>query len=1016
MDLSLRSPHMITTILTTAPLPSMPHADLLLYTARSLQLVPRLLEERILVAFDGFRVEGPSFSSWLHPKCRQRFEDHSLYDRYKQGVKRAILDDWSLARATFVELGRRSCLATLLRAAIEHVDTPFVHVMQADMPLMRAFDVATVLDAMRSHPRDVQLVRLAFKRNVDHEQFAAIVCNHSSAPITLHHGSITLSRSSSWADNNHIATTSHYRHAVLPFVRDGDFPEHAIYCSPLVRPMGTWFLGAAHDGLWVGHLDGRTARLTRSGIALQPMNGTAYLHMRSLPSDPAAQAAAQHAMAQRTWSIWEGAEPAPTKQKEKHHKNFNSARRKGTHVSGRALSTSTTALAISSPAATTLYSSAAAPPHPLSRLHADGFAVLPAALSRETVQELRRRAVGFALSDSRGVAGLGGKEEQGLSFPDLLAPPHEAALRSMLDVLLGSAVVQAGLRHAFNRSDFAFNGMCDLQFNRSINWHRDLVHPPYMATQRHDVWQPAKRGDSYALYRLVIYLEGHEHDDNALTVIPGSHLERGCRLPCGENRRGYVESPLKWKVGDGAPRLREPVVLRPPLGDAVLFDQRILHRGQLRQDLATGPRITIQVSFGRRDSVFSHEFAEGARLRQREQLNLAPRPPAESVRQACDARGRAIWAPVSGDTSPAPPGRVTPRQPWASMLQPRSAFTCFPSVKSFGTKMYALPARLSASAAAMLAAAKEAEHIAQATAAGSRSGRFATLSLSWPSLVLGSSRPKACAVVGPSGVLLGSGCGRHIDSTPGAVFRTFHEKLPVGGAMAIDVGHRVDIILKTAKTMMRPKGRAGNRVGAMVGASQDGEHSLRPRWQQPGGAGGAKHQGGAGGATPDMALTVSVGELLAGWVREQRLQTNVTALLLDGCQGDVGDEWARVVADAAMAPNLRIVPLRSAYANCVDQYWRRQAAPASPIRWSTGLLLISLALDLCESVDVYGFYPFERYNGTRVPYHYNEAVPTTKDGDRRVVANSHHDWRTEWRLLTSHTPQRLRVHRDSCTA
>ena len=245
--------------------------------------------------------------------------------------------------------------------------------------------------------------------------------------------------------------------------------------------------------------------------------------------------------------------------------------------------------------------------HPLSRLHTDGYAVLPAALPAEAIEALRQRAVETARHHA-GIAGLGGAAEVGLSFPDLLAPHRDSALRPLLEVPLASAAVKGALAYAFNGSKFAFNGMCDLQFNRSITWHRDLLHPPYMALQKHDVWQPAHKHDIYALYRLVIYLESHEHDDSALSVLPGSHLYRGCKSKtCGKDHRGYVEHPKQMEANGWAAK---PVVLRPAMGDVVIFDQRLIHRGQAQQEPMQSPRITIQISFGRTGSVFTEEYAQ----------------------------------------------------------------------------------------------------------------------------------------------------------------------------------------------------------------------------------------------------------------------------------------------------------------------------------------------------------------------------------------------------------------------
>ena len=145
---------------------------------------------------------------------------------------------------------------------------------------------------------------------------------------------------------------------------------------------------------------------------------------------------------------------------------------------------------------------------------------------------------------------------------------------------------------------------------------------------------------------------------------------------------------------------------------------------------------------------------------------------------------------------------------------------------------------------------------------------------------------------------------------------------------------------------------------------------------------------------------MSVGFHLASYLAQQRVLNNtVTAFLLDGCAPhSVGEEWLGSEAQArAIAPNLLLVPIVGAYINCVDEFWRVRSG-ASPARWSTGLLLVSLAMELCDHVHVYGFWPFEfGPDGQRLPYHYNNRVPRWRDS--RVANNALHSWPDEHRIL-----------------
>ena len=292
----------------------------------------------------------------------------------------------------------------------------------------------------------------------------------------------------------------------------------------------------------------------------------------------------------------------------------------------------------------------------LQHLDADGYALLPGVIPRTLIVDLRRRALAFASAHSAAVMGAGqssarddgmmaGIKTGGLLFADLLAPEHEAALRPMMSAALGSEAVQAALREAFNGSEFAFTGVGELQLNRTRDWHRELLHEPYLSTQKHDAWMRTSKGETYSLFQLIFFLEAHDSDGDgeALSVIPGSHRMRGCSLPCGSNKRGYVEAPDEW-ASSPTPPLRDPVALRPAIGDALLLDLRLIRRAAYRSHHSSGLS-AVGMSFGKVGSIFTQEHAEGGRLRQRDALvarALGPQPSgggaSARVRRPCAIR------------------------------------------------------------------------------------------------------------------------------------------------------------------------------------------------------------------------------------------------------------------------------------------------------------------------------------------------------------------------------------------
>ena len=89
----------------------------------------------------------------------------------------------------------------------------------------------------------------------------------------------------------------------------------------------------------------------------------------------------------------------------------------------------------------------------------------------------------------------------------------------------------------------------------------------------------------------MIYLEDHSNDDNALKVVPKSHLEREII------RDKFIQ-------------------LKPKLGDIIIFDQRITHKGA--ENAYGDYRILISFGFGK-NNIFTDEFEEGTKKRQDKQ-------------------------------------------------------------------------------------------------------------------------------------------------------------------------------------------------------------------------------------------------------------------------------------------------------------------------------------------------------------------------------------------------------------
>ncbi|KAJ8260818.1 hypothetical protein COCON_G00165410 [Conger conger] len=183
-------------------------------------------------------------------------------------------------------------------------------------------------------------------------------------------------------------------------------------------------------------------------------------------------------------------------------------------------------------------------------------------------------------------------------------------------------------------------------------------------------------------------------------------------------------------------------------------------------------------------------------------------------------------------------------------------------------------------------------------------------------------RFKTCAVVGNSGILLNSGCGREIDRHD-FVIRC---NLAPLAEFAEDVGRRSDFTTMNPSVIQRAFGGLKNET--------DQERFVRRL----------------------TALNESV-----LWI---------PAFMVKG-----GEKHVECVNDLILKNQLRV---RTAYpslrlVHAVRGYWLTNKVNIK--RPSTGLLMYTLATRFCDEIHLYGFWPFPKDSrGTPVKYHYYDTL------------------------------------------
>jgi hypothetical protein len=99
--------------------------------------------------------------------------------------------------------------------------------------------------------------------------------------------------------------------------------------------------------------------------------------------------------------------------------------------------------------------------------------------------------------------------------------------------------------------DVVLTGECDMMINTTSSWHNDVPHHPAC------IDETISADVSFGVYKIAFYLQDQDENSPAtLKVRPRSHL------------RGLVKSMPEKGLGGRA-------------GDAIIFDVRIEHAGQM---------------------------------------------------------------------------------------------------------------------------------------------------------------------------------------------------------------------------------------------------------------------------------------------------------------------------------------------------------------------------------------------------------------------------------------------------
>lgn len=180
--------------------------------------------------------------------------------------------------------------------------------------------------------------------------------------------------------------------------------------------------------------------------------------------------------------------------------------------------------------------------------------------------------------------------------PDGINDPH---FKQMKNIFSNTRLLDVMKGITNNRTRYVHHFDIHLNMPGAKGWHSDVQNIYYdggkhLTDDQGGVWDEGE--ENYGVYRMAIYLQDHRNG-GGLSVIPASHS-----IPENEHK-------LFNKID--IDQFENPFYIPTKAGDCVLFDVRLLHKGEQHR----GDRYSIFTAMGT-DNEFSKNHAKGAIDRQ----------------------------------------------------------------------------------------------------------------------------------------------------------------------------------------------------------------------------------------------------------------------------------------------------------------------------------------------------------------------------------------------------------------
>jgi len=212
-----------------------------------------------------------------------------------------------------------------------------------------------------------------------------------------------------------------------------------------------------------------------------------------------------------------------------------------------------------------------------------GYVVVEDVFSKEEIEEFNEEVNTF-VEENPTMQNAGG-----ISIPNFIIRENYFEKTKLMK---DNEKLHTVLKKVFTGDNYRFCSHNDIGINRIVGWHKDKLNGEYAKYELDDIWN-VKDGEKHEIVKVLTYLEDHSNNNDGLKIVPGSHTVREI------NASGWIQ-------------------LNPKVGDIIIFDQRITHRGMERQ--VPGSRILVSFGFGK-NNIFTDNFEKGTQIRQQQQNN-----------------------------------------------------------------------------------------------------------------------------------------------------------------------------------------------------------------------------------------------------------------------------------------------------------------------------------------------------------------------------------------------------------